>query len=79
MKPAPVAGHATVGSAITSKPAQNRCMVAVPMLNVRTGAGANYPLSGRLLSSGTVIEKLDQTNGWIHSDNGWVAANHVKC
>ena len=66
-------------AAIAANSSAPRCVVAVPLLNIRAGAGINYPISGKPLSSGTVVEKLGQTSGWIRSSQGWIASNHLRC
>ncbi len=57
----------------------NRCETTAPLLNVRSGPGINYAISGEPLKQKTLISNLQDSQGWIKSEYGWLAANHVKC
>ena len=42
-------------------------------LNIRSGAGAYYPSTNKYLVMGNVILSIDEQNGWIKMDKGWVS------
>ncbi len=66
-------------TAITATSQFDRCVVVAPLLNVRLGPGINHPLNGKPLPSGTVVNKLEEADGWIQSPQGWLAASKVRC
>ncbi len=53
-------------------------IVSAPTLNVRKGAGAGFPVSGKL-SAGSTVNILESSNGWlrISNSNEWVAEKFV--
>ncbi len=67
-QPVPVASSASLGLGI----------VSAPSLNVRKGAGTNFPLVAAL-SAGATVNIHESSNGWLRiSNNGeWVAEKFV--
>lgn len=50
--------------------------ITADALNVRTGPGTNYGKAGKL-SAGQVVEVLDEANGWLHIETGYISAEYT--
>lgn len=62
----------------TPEPADTKVygMVTASSLNVRSGAGADFP-KVRSLSSGAQVEILEKLDGWYRIDGGYVSADYI--
>lgn len=47
--------------------------VTADALNVRTGPSTGHSKAGKL-SAGKIVEVLDEANGWLHIENGYISA-----
>jgi uncharacterized protein YraI len=61
-----------------AKPTAKTCTVTTTRLNVRVGPGVEFPISGVPLKKGDRVPKLDQSDGWIQSKAGWLAAQYCQ-
>ena len=50
--------------------------VTASALNVRSGPGTDYEKTDKL-SAGTVVEVLEESNGWYKIDSGYISAEYV--
>lgn len=70
MTPAP-----TATAAPTATPW--RCIVTADALNVRSGAGVNYPAIGWLYK-GDVCEITANNDGWLQISAGWINGDYCE-
>ncbi|WP_315853238.1 N-acetylmuramoyl-L-alanine amidase [Alteromonas oceanisediminis] len=59
----------------------NRRVVTAPKLNIRGGAGVQYPAIGAPLLGGTAVKVLERKDGWVkveQSVTGWVSSRYLK-
>jgi uncharacterized protein YgiM (DUF1202 family) len=56
-----------------------RVKVTASVLNIRKGAGASYPLMGRITNKG-IYTIVEEKNGWgkLKSGAGWIHLGYVK-
>lgn len=47
------------------------------VLNIRAGAGTNYPAIGGLVN-GTIVGILEERSNWGRIDRGWICLDYVK-
>lgn len=47
------------------------------VLNIRAGAGTNYPAIGGLVN-GAIVGILEERNNWGRIDRGWICLDYVK-
>ena len=47
--------------------------ITADALNVRTGPSTSHSKAGKL-SAGKIVEVLDEANGWLHIENGYISA-----
>lgn len=58
--------------------AETKTKIVMVALNVRSGPGMNYPRL-KVLAPGTVVNVLEERDGWTRIDiNRWVATKHLK-
>ena len=51
--------------------------VTADVLNIRAGAGTNYPAIGGL-SNGTIVGILEEKDNWGRIDRGWICLDYVQ-
>ncbi len=64
-----------VSAPVTSKYKLGRYKVAAKELNVRTGAGTNYPVK-RTYKNGTVFDTYQIKGNWAKTPSGWVCLDY---
>lgn len=66
-----------VSAPVISKYKLGRYKVAAKELNVRTGAGTNYPVK-RTYKNGTVFDTYQIKGNWAKTPSGWVCLDYCK-
>ena len=66
-----------VSTPVSSKYKLGRYKVAASALNVRTGAGTNYPVK-RTYKNGTVFDTYQIKGNWAKTPSGWCCLDYCK-